>query len=61
MRTSNSTAVNYVILPGGEHAYECSAPACGKTIHEDCVQGLAVRDELAIELPAPRVTTVEVA
>ena len=46
-------AVAYVILPGGEYAYECSAPTCGKTIHEDCVQGLAVRDELAIELPAP--------
>ena len=57
-----SEAVNYVITPGGEYAYECSAPTCGKTIHEDCAQGLAVRDELAIELPAPRVAaTVEVA
>lgn len=54
-------AVNYVVLLGGDYAYECAALACGKTIHEDCVQGLAVRDELAIELPAPRVAIVEVA
>lgn len=45
--------VNYVILPGGDFAYECSAPRCGKTVMEDCVDALAVRDELVIELPTP--------
>lgn len=46
-------AVHYVITPGGDYAYECSAETCGKTIHESCAAGLAVRDDLTIELPTP--------
>jgi hypothetical protein len=44
-----------VVLPGGELAYECQSVRCGHTVHVDCVAALAVRDELTIELPAPRV------
>ncbi len=47
-----SAPVAAVVLPGGELAYECSAKGCGHTVHVDCVEALAVRDELAIELPA---------
>ena len=50
-----------VVLPGGELAYECQAARCGFTAHVDCVAVLAVRDELAIELPAPRVRALQVA
>src|SRR5262245_54853058 len=46
--------VAFVVLPGDELAYECSAPRCGHTVHVDCPEGLAVRDELAITLPTPR-------
>ena len=33
-------------------AYECQSTRCGKTAHVDIPEALAVRDELAIELPA---------
>jgi hypothetical protein len=49
-----------VVLPGGDLAYECQGLFCGKTILSDCAEDLAVRDELAIVLPAPRVHVVEV-
>jgi hypothetical protein len=47
--------VAFVLLLGGDMAYECQRPECGKTIHSDRPEGLALIDELAIELPAPRV------
>lgn len=47
--------VALVALLGGDLAYECQSPRCGKTVSVDIPEGLAVRDELAIELPAPRV------
>jgi hypothetical protein len=47
--------VGLVVLMGDILAYECQSPRCGKTVSVDIPEGLAVRDELAIELPAPRV------
>lgn len=47
--------VAMVVLLGGDLAYECQSPRCGKTVSVDIPEGLAVRDELAIELPFPRV------
>jgi hypothetical protein len=52
--------VALVVLPGGDLAYECQGLFCGKTIPSDHVEDLAVRDELAIILPTPRVPIVEV-
>jgi hypothetical protein len=53
--------VAMVALLGGDLAYECQSPRCGKTVQADIPEGLAVRDELAIELPARRVRVREVA
>ena len=50
--------VALVVLMGDILAYECQARRCGKTVHVDIPEALAVRDELAIELPAPRVRVV---
>jgi hypothetical protein len=47
--------VAFVALLGGDLAYECQSRRCGKTVSANIPEGLAVRDELAIELPAPRV------
>jgi hypothetical protein len=47
--------VGLVVLMGDILAYACQSPRCGKTVSVDIPEGLAVRDELAIELPAPRV------
>lgn len=41
------------VLEGGDIAHTCVNPRCGKTVNVDCPEGLEIRDDLAIELPAP--------
>jgi hypothetical protein len=53
--------VAFVELPGGDLAYECVRPTCGKTIYSDHPEGLAIIDDLVIELPAPHLTTQDAA
>lgn len=50
-----SSDVALVMQPGGDLTYQCISPNCGHTVSVDCPEALDIRDELAIELPAPRV------
>jgi hypothetical protein len=46
-----SAPVAHVVLPGGDVAYECASARCGKTVMLGCVEALAIRDKLTVELP----------
>lgn len=53
--------VAMVVLPGGDLAYECQNPGCGKTVHSDLAETLALVEDIAIELVDPRELATEAA
>ena len=50
--------VALIALPGGDLAYECQSPRCRKAVSVDAPEALALVEDVAIELPAPRVKVV---
>src|SRR4051812_28468567 len=41
-------SVDLIVLPGGDLAYECVSPTCGKTVHVDCPEGLKIRESIEL-------------
>lgn len=37
-------------LPGGDLAYECQSPRCGKAVHSTCIEALALIEDIPFVL-----------
>jgi hypothetical protein len=40
--------VTLVLLPGGDLGYQCVSARCGKTVHSDCPEALALLDDIIV-------------
>jgi hypothetical protein len=47
-------SVALIELPGGDLGYECTNPACAKTVHVDCPEALARIEDVILKLPSAR-------